>query len=143
MLTHVACCPAIVASGPNALPMGRWGSNPTPCECSMLSMTCTRTARTPPTHSKGLDLAQDSDCRRMSPRKTSKSLHYKRIRRLGRGIQTHEPRYFNGLPGRAPIDVEARHQWTAQWICWCSSGCRIEVFRRLQAFRALTSLGLP
>jgi len=50
------------------------------------------------------DLAatQAGGCRRVSPRKTNKSLHYKRILRVGRGIQTHEPRYFNGLPGRVP-----------------------------------------
>src|SRR5258707_15453300 len=64
----------------------------------MFSMTCTGSARTPFIHSKRLGPTQDGECRRVSPRKTNKSLHYKKMVKLGRGVQTHEPGYFNGLP---------------------------------------------
>src|SRR5260370_36932216 len=72
----------------------------------MFSMTCTRSARTSFTHSKRFGPAQTGECRRVSPRKTNKSLHYKRILRLGRGIQTHAPRQFQNFGRRAHNDLE-------------------------------------
>src|SRR5882762_8324769 len=80
---------------------GRWGSNPIPTEYSMFSTTCNERARTPFIHSKRLGPTQARDCRRVSPRKTNKSLQHKKMLELGRGVQTYEPRYFNGLPGTA------------------------------------------
>src|SRR5229473_2033635 len=79
----------------------------------MFSTTCNERARTPFIHSKRLGPTQAGDCRRVSPRKTNKSLHYKRILRLGRGVQTHWPRYFNGLRRRAASLAEGRvnHLW--------------------------------
>lgn len=68
----------------------------------MLSMTCTGSARIPFIDSKRLGPTQARDCRRVSPRKTNKSLHHKNMLKLGRGVQTHEPRYFNGLPEGLP-----------------------------------------
>ena len=43
-----------------------------------------------------------SDCRLQPPRKSRKCSDDNKIDCVGRGIQTHEPLYFNGLPGTAP-----------------------------------------
>src|SRR5258707_14269150 len=66
----------------------------------MFSMTYTGRASTPFIHSKRLSPTQDRECRRVSPRKTNKSLHYKKMLRLGRGVQTHRPGCFDCLPRR-------------------------------------------
>ena len=42
------------------------------------------------------------DCRLQPPRKSRKCSDDNKIDCVGRGIQTHEPLYFNGLPGTAP-----------------------------------------
>jgi len=57
----------------------------------MFAMTYTGRASTPFIHSKRLSPTQDRECRRVSPRKTNKSLHYKKMLRLGRGVQTTGP----------------------------------------------------
>src|SRR5882757_681671 len=82
----------MAASAPSA-PSNKW-----PCWSTAKSgrLPCNERARTPFIHSKRLGPTQARDCRRVSPRKTNKSLQHKKMLELGRGVQTYEPRYFNG-----------------------------------------------
>jgi len=81
---------------------GRWESNP---DALRVRNDLRRTIRD--LHVATLLQANDlafsrSDCRLQPPRKSRKCSDDNKIDCVGRGIQTHEPLYFNGLPGTAP-----------------------------------------